>query len=210
MVRGNRGRGGDGGVTREREGEEDAVKARGPSVGGRGVGGDVVKGVGILRGLEDRKFIFEGGPGGGEGGRGEEGGRGCGVSVGVEEIEVPTEKGGEGVVSRRHSFEEAGVKFELAAGFEVSVEELEWGVVGGGGEVTPQLDKALGDGREWNVDGSVVLKDAGGVDDQRATRVGRKTIARDDGLGEGGEGEAFILGKVGFLNADDVVGFREV
>jgi hypothetical protein len=75
VVGGDRGGGGDGGVAGESEGEEDAIETRGPGVGGRRVGGDVMKSVGVLRRFEDGKFFFEGGPGGREGGRGEEGQR---------------------------------------------------------------------------------------------------------------------------------------
>jgi hypothetical protein len=71
-VVGDRDRRGDERVVGEGDGEKEAVDAGRPGIGGGGVGSNVVEGMGGVRGIIEREFFLEGGPGREEGTRGKQ------------------------------------------------------------------------------------------------------------------------------------------
>lgn len=185
--------------------DEEAIEARGPGVGRRGLRGEMEIGKRRVGNLGDSEPGLEGSPNSSEGRRGR-GERTGGVLAVLDEVEIATKEGVDAVVDAEHRANEIllGVGLVLT-GLKIDVEKLEGLVRRGTGRVAPQLNVALEVSRKGNVGSSVVAKDRRGVYNGGAGFVNLVVIEGNRRLREnGGEGVGLSRGKIGLLKAQDV------
>ena len=80
----------------------------------------------------------------------------------------------------------------------------------GAGGIAAELDMTFSNTREGNIRPSVVSDDIRGIDDNSARAGHGEVVPGDVAARHACEGESFAWGKMGFLEADNVVGFGKV
>ena len=199
------------GTERERRGKEKAIETRRPRERTGSVACEVEVGVFVVWGVHDVEMRLEGPEEREEGSRRERRRGAGGIGMGLDEVEVTTKKGGDRGRNGEKVVDELGLESDLVlTRFEVDVEKLKgmverifWGV-------TTQLGVAITSGGERDVMRRVETEDRGSVNDESTGLFHGAVVAGNQAAGEGREGLLFKVGKVGFLEADDVVARREI
>ena len=197
-------------VTSNENRNKEPVKPRGPTKSRRRVTGDVVKGVRIVRGLNQIETSFEGIPIRTEDSsrqRWRDRGR---IFRAFNKIEVTTQKSRNGGVSRTHGFDETRVIGEVTTRFEVNIEQLKRRVGACAGRVTTQLNTPLGNEWKRDVRGRITSCDCRSVDNESPTVRHIQIVARNDTVRKTSKSMRLSGGQVSLLKANDIVRLDKV